>query len=355
MRSVVLVENGRFTVGQRPDTRPASDECLIRIHAAGICSSDVPRAFGRGAYSYPLVMGHELAGTVEACGSDVAAFRTGDRVTVFPLLPCFQCDACAREAYAQCRSYSYYGSRRDGGFAERLCVKAWNLLKVPDSVSLDDAALTEPTAVIVHALGRLGLLVGLPAGELCILGSGFLGLIAVQALRTLNPALKVTVVDRNGWKLARAAEQGAATVELKTEADWNDFSISHNARFPLVLEAAGAPETFAHTLKLAAPSGRVAWMGNISGDLHLPQKDVSAVLRKELTIVGCWNSEYHGDKASDWTRTLDLMANGLKPSTLVNLEVDLDGLPDAIARLDAHKRRITDARLIKVLVRPNGL
>ena len=196
MRSVVLVENGRFTIEHRPDSEPALDECLIRIHAAGICSSDVPRAFNRGAYSYPLVMGHELAGIVEKCGSSVSTFHPGDRVTVFPLLPCFQCDACAREAYAQCRNYGYYGSRRDGGFAERLAVKTWNLLKVPDTVSLDDAALTEPTAVVVHALGRLGLLDGAAAGELCILGSGFLGLIAVQALKTLSPRIQVSTAER---------------------------------------------------------------------------------------------------------------------------------------------------------------
>jgi L-iditol 2-dehydrogenase len=356
LKSVVLVDNAKLEVAERGESALAAENCRIAVHAAGVCSSDVPRAFDRGAYFFPLVMGHELAGTVLEAGTGAdgaAGFAPGDRVTVFPLLPCRNCEACAREAYAQCHDYSYYGSRRHGGFAERLDVRTWNLLQVPDKVALEDAALCEPTAVVVHALRRLGVLNGeTTRRELVVLGGGFLGLIAAQIVALAAPDITVTVLDRNEFKLEIAKLTGADTVLLREPPDWQAYGVANEGRFPLVLEAAGAPATYENALRLAARKGAVVWMGNISGDLNLPADLVSRVLRKELAILGAWNSEYHGEAPSDWTAALDFMAAGLHPSGLVSLTVDLDGLPTTLRRLHDHKQRITEEELIKVMVKP---
>ena len=91
------------------------DEVLVKIKNCGICGSDVGRVLHKGTYHFPTVPGHEFSGVIifDPQGKD-----EGKRVAVYPLLPCFKCDECTNERYAQCRNYDYYGSRRDGGYAE---------------------------------------------------------------------------------------------------------------------------------------------------------------------------------------------------------------------------------------------
>lgn len=333
MRVVSLQAPGRLVVEERPTPALLPTHVRVAMRAAGVCSSDIPRSHG-GAYHHPLVLGHELAGVVVDAGAQTEGPSRGTLVTVFPLLPCFSCDSCDAEEYARCSDYDYLGSRRDGGFATSVDAPDWNLLPVPAGVSAKDAALTEPLAVVVHALDRLGLSRGTaPPEGLAILGSGFLGLLAVAVLRVTHPNLQVTVLGRHPGKLARAEVLGARVVpESKHE------ELLAKERFPRVLEAAGAPATFAGALTLARPGGRVVWMGNPSGDVTLPQALASQVLRKELTLCGTWNSRYRGQRPSDWTVALELMAGGLRPSAFVTASVGLDGVPALLERLQALKR-----------------
>ena len=96
------------------------DEVLIQIKACGICSSDIERCFVNGTYHFPTVPGHEFSGKIVAVGNEKNSNFLGKRAVVFPMLPCFNCDACKEENYAQCHNYSYFGSRQDGGFSEFL-------------------------------------------------------------------------------------------------------------------------------------------------------------------------------------------------------------------------------------------
>ena len=335
MRVVSLQASGRFAVEERALPPLPAGHARVRIGAAGVCSSDVARSHG-GAYHHPLVLGHELAGVVEDGGETGVA--PGTRVTIFPLLPCFSCDSCAEEEYARCRDYDYFGSRRDGGFGTHLDVPTWNLLPVPDGVSLDDAALTEPLAVVVHALERLG-----GEGEVAILGAGFLGLLAAQILH--RRGRPVTLLGRHPEKMARAL--GATTVP---EPEHDSFVAAHSDAFSCVLEAVGAPATLRRSLALAAPGGTVVWMGNPSADVELPQALVSRVLRKELAVRGTWNSRYRGRAESDWTAALGLMREGVRPSALVTRRVDLDGVGPLLGRLHEHKAGRVHAPELKALV-----
>jgi len=356
MKTVILEENCRMRVGDLPLPELEPDEVRIKVVSAGICSSDVPRAFEGGAHVYPLVMGHEMAGEVVICGAAATAeFALGDRVVVFPLLPCGRCGECQNKHYARCRSYDYYGSRRNGGFAQYLNVKSWNLLPLPNNLSFDDAALVEPVAVVVHALDRAGVLSspGSSNSEIVIVGAGFLGLVAVQISHLLRPTTPVTLIDRNAYKLEIGAAAGAKTHLLASDADWQDFLNDSRSRFQVAIEATGVPDTFRRSVELACPGGRVMWMGNISAKLDLPQALVSSILRKELTILGTWNSSYDGRKPSDWTKVLDLMVQGFRPASLVTDFVGLDGLPGILERLYAHKQRIERHEILKAIVHPN--
>ena len=108
--------------------RLKKNEIEISIVKAGICSSDVQRSMDNGAYNYPLIMGHELAGIISKIGNENEDdFSVGEKVSIFPLLPCFGCNFCSKKLYSLCLNYSYYGSRCNGGFAEKIIVKKWNL------------------------------------------------------------------------------------------------------------------------------------------------------------------------------------------------------------------------------------
>ena len=350
MKAVVLSGNGVLRVEHRAPPTLGDGQCLVSIDASGVCSSDLARAFAGGAYAYPLIMGHEAAGHIVSCGRDVRGLRPGESVTIFPLLPCWACEACGRKAYPQCVTYDYYGSRRDGAYAECVAVAAWNLLPVPESVSAADAALTEPTAVVLHALGRLA-----PSSadaEIVVIGAGFLGQLAVALLARQYPRLRVTVLDRHAWKLERARSAGADVVRLADPAAWERYAGTQGGRFSLVLEAAGTPSAFSNSLALAARGGRVAWMGNISDDVTLSRTLVDHIVRREITVLGTWNSTYDGPRPSDWTAALALMSVGFSPAALVDRALGLDDLPEALTLLYNQKMRGAASEVLKVMVEP---
>lgn len=341
MRAVVLKADGLLEPEERDRPSPGAGDCRVRIAAAGVCSSDIDRAFGGGAYHYPLVLGHELAGHVQGH----PGLPDGAPVTVFPLLPCFSCAPCEAGEYPRCTDYDYLGSRRDGGFAESLCVPAWNVLPLPRGVGLEDGALTEPTAVVCHALQRLQVE---PGQRVAVLGAGFLGQLAARMVSG-----QTVLVGRNRSKLARAAGlDGCEPVEVVDDAALESWCAEREGTFDRVLEAAGSPATFAAATHLAAPGGRVVWMGNIDGDLRLSRGSVSRVLRKELTLVGTWNSSFAGRQDSDWTRALGLMEGGLSPSALVDLELGFDDLGPGLRRMADHKARRQHFPVMKALFRP---
>jgi L-iditol 2-dehydrogenase len=347
-RAAVLIKNASIEIQDREHTKLNAGEVEVSISRAGICSSDIERGFNHGAYHYPLVMGHELAGTVKKTKSVQSHFENGDRVAIFPLLPCFDCSSCERKFYALCKKYSYYGSRVDGGFASHLNCCEWNLMKLPDKVSMDDAALVEPTAVVIHAVKKLG--INASDRSICIIGAGFLGLLAVMYIRQEFPQLDITLIDRNDTKIRIGEDLGANGFQLRNEEDWDEFISKNVDSYSKVIEFIGAPETFCNSIALCEQGGTVVWVGNIRGDVSLPEKMVSSILRKELTILGSWNSFYKSGDVCDWTEAISLMSKGFQPSKLVSTRIGIEELNDTLRKLHNHKARKSKFVTTKVMV-----
>ncbi|MDE7206536.1 MAG: alcohol dehydrogenase catalytic domain-containing protein, partial [Lachnospiraceae bacterium] len=157
MKAWVLHDVNRIHFEEVEKPRPAENEVLVSVKAAGICGSDIPRIYKTGAHVHPLVPGHEFSGQVIEVGKRAGTAWIGKRVGIFPLIPCGTCTACQKRHYELCRNYSYLGSRRNGGFAEYVAVPEWNLIELPDSVPYEEAAMLEPMAVAVHAMRRVQL------------------------------------------------------------------------------------------------------------------------------------------------------------------------------------------------------
>ena len=148
MKAYVLHDINKFDMEDVEVPVIKEDEVLVEVKAAGICGSDIPRIFVNGTYSYPLIPGHEFSGEVVKVfdeESEEDQKLLGRRVGVFPLIPCMECPQCKERRFEMCQSYSYLGSRRDGGFAEYVAVPKKNLVPIPDNVSYEAAAMLAST------------------------------------------------------------------------------------------------------------------------------------------------------------------------------------------------------------------
>lgn len=320
MKAVVLHAVSDLRYEDVPEPQVVSGSVRVRIGFCGVCGSDIPRIFQKGAYHFPTICGHELAGTVAEVASDVTRFKIGDRVAVFPLLWCGKCRACAEGKYAQCEDYDYFGSRRDGGFAASVVVPSRNLLQVPAGVSLEEAAMTEPASVARHALRRVG--AKLTGKSVVIFGAGPIGLMVAQWARTMG-AHPVTLADLIPQKLDLARKMG---FQAGTSEDGADVAV----------DAAGAPSALAAAMRATRRGGAVVLLGNPAGDLQMPASLWSQLMRREVTLFGSWNSDYSvTGPEDDWHASLAAMAQkqlNLKP--LISHRVPL---ANAIAALQMMK------------------
>jgi L-iditol 2-dehydrogenase len=331
MKACVLHAVGDLRYETVPDPEPRRGEAIIRVGACGVCGSDIPRIYSKGTYSFPTIPGHELAGTVAIVGEGVDEALVGKRVAVFPLIPCRHCEMCEAGEYALCSDYDYIGSRCDGGFAELVRAPAWNLLPVPDVVSIEEAAMTEPAAVALHALRRAGM----SASEsVLIVGAGTIGVIVALWARILG-ASKILLVDIDRRKLEFARSLGfenVADAEAGNLTEWVNGLTGSGVDFSV--EAAGNAAAVDRCLRATRPMGRVVLLGNPAGDMALAQHAYWTILRRQLTLIGTWNSVYRPTRASEWSMVLEHMASGkLNLRPLITHRVGLQTLSDVLGQM----------------------
>lgn len=324
MKACVLHAVNDLRFEEVPTPEPAAGEVLLRVAACGVCGSDIPRIFEKGTYHFPTIPGHEFAGVVAAAGRGADGLRVGKRCAVFPLMPCRRCAMCAVGAYAQCANYDYLGSRSDGAFAEYVCVPEWNLLPVPDAVSLEAAAMVEPAAVAAHALRQASVDVG---DSVLVFGAGPIGLLLAQWAEAWGAA-DVLLVDIDGERLRFAREQGVQHLFDPRTGDVAEWARTRTGHGPdVVIEGSGSSAAFEQCMECARPFGRVVLMGNPTGEMRLSQQGYWAILRKELRVSGTWNSCYTDLPRNEWQLALDFMALGkLRPEALVTHRCTLETL-----------------------------
>jgi L-iditol 2-dehydrogenase len=261
-----------------------------------------------------LVMGHEFSGVV-AENNAWSKFKKGDKVAIFPLIPCNKCAACQTGDYAQCIDYNYFGSRCDGGFSEYLYIPERNLFKIPDHVNILHAAMVEPAAVALHGVRKLHI----KAGDTgVVFGGGPIGNMTAQWLR-IHGCKQVIIVDIDETKLAIAAKMGFVTVNSSEgNAAEQIAALTNGNGAERVVEAVGLPSTFLQAIQVTARFGEVVFMGNIHGTFSIGEKDFSNILRKELTIYGTWNSKIVPSGTDDWTTVLKYMDKELQVGELIS-------------------------------------
>ena len=310
MKALNLHGVGDLRYEDVPMPKRGDGEVLLKIRAVGICGSDIPRVFDKGTYHFPTIIGHEFAGEiVEAEDEDLV----GRGAAVFPLLPCGECEACQTGHYAQCIHYDYYGSRRDGAMAEYLAVKKENLCLMPEGVSYEEAAMSEPAAVALHAFRKSGARMG---DTLLIYGIGTIGLILAQWARAAG-VRNIILAARTDDKVefAKKLRFSLAVNAEKEDLEAYVREVTEGRGADVCIEGTGEPEPWEECLLCARNYGTVVSMGNPVGEMRLSQDGYWKILRKERRVVGTWNSSF-SQSENDWKDALSAMREGqlaLKP------------------------------------------
>jgi len=303
LKACVLEAVAKLEYKETATPEPECGEALVKIRASGICGSDIQRVWEKGTYHFPTIPGHEFSGEVVKIGEGVAESWIGQKVAVFPLLPCGLCAFCESGNYAQCKNYDYYGSRRDGGFAEYISVKEWNLIPVPDALGFDAAALCEPCAVAVHALGKADIPLG---GTVVIFGAGAIGL--MLGVISMMRGAKAILIDIDASRLDFARRFGVTHTinSAVTDPLPGVMELTGGCGADVCIEGTGVSAGLEGCLQLAKGFGSVVCMGNPVKGMSLTQNGYWEILRKELIIKGTWNSSYSQIK-NDWKTALHVL------------------------------------------------
>ena len=328
-----------------PKPKIGSKDVLLEVKAVGVCGSDFQRIFSSGAHKMPIILGHEFSGLIVETGSAVKNFKIGDRVTAAPLIPCGSCRWCKEGSFSLCDHYDYIGSRRNGAMAEYVSVPENNLLKLPQTVDFETAAMIEPAANAVHALW-----IGKIAAEdtVCICGAGPIGLLAVQVAKAKG-AKKVFCIDMEDEKLDAAKALGADEIINTRNQDLAETlkALTAGEGVDLILEATGAPVVQNAAVEALIKHGRLILLGFSNQDILFKAQIFEAILRKELKIYGSWNSFSPNFPGEEWQYILDLMEQGkLKTELLVSHKLDFNEGP--IFFKGVQDKRIRHSKVIFV-------
>jgi len=316
MKAGVVTGVGRWEYLDIPVPELTLGKVLVRTKQAGICSTDVLRSYETGFYHYPIVPGHEFCGIVEAIAEDVSAVKVGDRVAVYPLIACGACYACSVSKPNLCDTYDFLGSRSHGGYAELVLCPEFNLVKIPDAVPFNKAAMTEPTAVALHGHRVAG--TNSEIESVAIMGLGPIGLMVAQWAKVLG-VKQVIGVDRNEGRLQACSNMGADLVlnSQKVNLIEEIQRITKGLGTSLVFECSGAEVLQQLSIMACRKGGQIVILGNPLGDYKLQSAHYSAILRREITIKGSWSSQI--SPHNEWREALEYMSTGkIDPTPLLS-------------------------------------
>lgn len=343
MKAVQIVGYGQAEYKDVPTPIPKPDELLVRVKRVGVCRSDVAAfrqelsVYQDGRASLPIIPGHEWAGEVVDKGTRVEGFEIGERVTGECGIGCGRCALCQQGLHNICPDRVETGVfNRDGAYAEFLVVPHTHAHHLYD-LSFQEGALVEPCTVGLWIAHRAGIK---PGDRVAIIGSGTVGLMAVQTARLFGADL-VVVVGRSPYKLRLATSLGAdaSTNILEQPLAILADEITKGRGFNVVIEATGNPDGVTAALRLAMPRGRVVVTGVFEGEKQ--SIDLNTIMPKELTVLGSLGGPTVFDRAVDLLRRGQLKVKPLNTHTLPlsegprALEMVAVGRPDLVkAHLD---------------------
>lgn len=327
MKAVKLEEPYKVGCVELDKPVPQEGEALIRIITAGICGSDVGAFRGTNKLvSYPRIIGHELAGIVEAIPeNNKNGIKVGDKVIVDPYIYCGHCYPCSIGRTNCCTDLKVLGVHIDGGMAEYYTHPADMLIKIPDDMDWTLAAMAEPLTISLHGIHRGGL----KAQEFCaIIGAGPIGLLAGMVAQAYGAhAIMLDIVPERlefakklgiEYVINTMTEDAAARV-----AQITDGNLAHQ-----VMECSGANVAIRMTLDLVCNAGRVVFTGWPAKETSLP---TDIFTKKEIDLRGARTS------AGEFEEAIDLIYNNkVDVKKILTKTVTIDEAPDTLVDIEKN-------------------
>lgn len=273
-------------------------DVLVRSGEAGLCRTDIEMM--TGAFTdprwvhYPLIPGHEWAGTVLEVGAAVESVETGQRVVCEGFIPCHRCPRCRSGETHWCENIEAIGFTRPGGYAELVAVPEQIVHRLPEHVSFDAGVLIEPACVVLQGLEKAGPVPGEAVG---VIGVGTLGALAITLLRLQSPS-RIVAYGVREEELEFARQLGASDVVLVGK----DGGVPAE-ELDLVVETAGAPAAVQLAASVCRPGRRAVLLG-IAGEGRTLTLPSDQLVSKDIALIG--SIAY---PAAIWTRVVGLVAS----------------------------------------------
>ncbi len=355
MKACVWHKRNDVRVEEVPDPPPPGEgEVQIRVEWCGICGTDVEEYVHGPLYIpvdrpnpltgavAPMVLGHEIVGTVSQVGRGVTSLRAGDRVAPDPIIFCGHCRHCERHDVHLCESMAHLGLTTHGGLAEYVNTLAKVCFKLPAHVPTEVGALSEPASVCVHAVRRSRMRIG---DTVAIVGAGTIGLLTLQVVR-LAGASRIFIVEPLEARRKLALRFGAERALDPDEVDPRDavFELTGGRGVDRVIECGGNQTTLALAPRLARKKGLVVITG-----LHNEPVGINLfpVVCDETEIVGSFSHVFD----EDFKQAVEWIGEGkLQPESLITARIPLDeavtgGLDSLLKRNREH---------LKILINPRS-
>jgi (R,R)-butanediol dehydrogenase / meso-butanediol dehydrogenase / diacetyl reductase len=334
MRTVAYVGKHRLEIGEVEARSPSPGEVRVRVAYVGLCGTDLHILHGSmdGRVETPLVFGHEMSGTIDAVGDGVIGWNVGEKVTVMPLDWDGTCPACRAGNEHICQHLDFIGIDSPGALQELWNVPARTLVRMPDAIALDAAALVEPVAVAVHDVRRSELV---PGQKAVVIGGGPIGvLIAIVARRF---GADVVVVELDAARRAQVEGLGFPALDPREtdQVAWVE-EWTGGAGADVVFEVSGAAAAVLGATHLAKVRGTIVVVA-----IHpTPREiDLQRVFWRELRLLGA-----RVYQRTDFEAAVDLIAQGVVPTDLmITRIVPMGDTQAAFADLEA-------GRAMKILV-----
>jgi L-iditol 2-dehydrogenase len=329
VRALVASGPGELTLADRPRPTANEGEVVVDVAWAAICHTDYFLLDGRHpAANYPIVPGHEFSGSISLVGEGVSASRVGEPVAIVTQVGCGSCVACAGDRVGRCPDVRELGSNVDGGWQEQVVVPAKAARPLPATLSLLEAALTEPSANAYALVGAAHLARG---DRIAVIGPGPIGILAIQYARLHDPARLVMVgLEGDSARLALAVELGADEgLAAPTPEEVID---ALGGPADVVLQCAPAVSATSAALDLAGRGGRVVIEGFAAIPDAIPNSPDRLVLH-EISLLGV-----RGWRISDFDAALALNSRHLiDVASLVTHRFDLSEFEQALQQAADHE------------------
>lgn len=334
MKKAILTQPFTIEVQDAPVPEITDTQVLIRVKSVGVCGSDIQMYHGLHRYmTYPVVLGHEVSGTLEKVGADVSGYQVGDRVTVEPQISCGECYPCSTGRFNVCESLRVMGVHADGFAAEYVAVDSKYLHPCPHDLDFDKITLVEPLAVGVGSIKRANY----KGANIAVIGAGTIGNLIAQSAQALG-AGSVLITDIMDNKLEYAQKCGIKhCVNTKTMGLTKAIEETFGSRkADVIVDAAATKGSFMAALEASRPSSEIIITGNYKEPMEL---EVPRIQRREVNLVG--HMMYVREDFSDAIRFL---ADGtVKVDGFVTKRFPMVQFRDAFQYIDDHPTEIMKA------------